>query len=57
MTQSILLATKGGVNLDWLDQYPGKIQALTVEQVNVAIHKHVDQKKLVMVKAGTFAEQ
>jgi zinc protease len=56
MAESILLATNRGQDLTWLDQYPGKIQALTVDQINAAIHKHIDPKKLVMVKVGTFAK-
>lgn len=52
---STLFATNRGPSLDWLDQYPVKIKALTVEQIKAAIHKHVDPKKLVTVKAGTFA--
>ncbi|MEO8811036.1 MAG: pitrilysin family protein [Rhodanobacter sp.] len=55
MAQSILSALNRGLDLAWIDQYPGKIQALTVEQINAAIHKHVDPKKLVRVEAGTFA--
>lgn len=45
-----------GRGLDWLDQYPKAIQALTLEQVNGAIRKHLDPKKMVLVKAGTLTE-
>jgi zinc protease len=31
-----------------------KIQALTPEQVNAALRKHLDAKKLVVVTAGDF---
>lgn len=55
MAQAILSALNRGLDLAWIDQYPAKIKALSVEQINAAIHKHVDPKKLVMVEAGTFA--
>jgi zinc protease len=57
MAQSILLASNRGLDLAWLDQYPNKLKALTVAQINAAIRKHLDPKKLVMVKAGTFADK
>jgi len=57
MAQTILSAIDRGVGVDWLDEYPGKINALTVKQINAAIHLHVDPEKLVMVKAGTFVDQ
>jgi zinc protease len=34
-----------------------KIAALTVEQVNAAIRKHLDPKKLVIVRAGDFKKR
>lgn len=33
------------------------LKALTVAQINAAIRKHLDPKKLVMVKAGTFVDK
>ena len=57
MAQAILSALNRGLDLAWIDQYPAAIKALSVEQINAAIHKHVDPKKLVMLEAGTFAKK
>jgi zinc protease len=42
-----------GYPIAWLDDYPRAIAALTLEEVNNAIRKHIDPAKLVLVKAGT----
>ena len=42
-----------GYDVTWLDEYPEKIQALKLTDVNGAIKKHVNPGKLVLLKAGT----
>ena len=42
-----------GYPVSWLDDYPRAIDALTLEEVNRAIKKHIDPAKMVLVKAGT----
>jgi zinc protease len=42
-----------GYDVTWLDEYPEKIQALKLVEVNGAIKKHVNPGKLVLLKAGT----
>jgi zinc protease len=42
-----------GYPVSWLEDYPRAIQALTLEDVNRAIKKHIDPAKMVLVKAGT----
>jgi zinc protease len=42
-----------GYPVSWLDDYPRAIEALTLDEVNRAIKKHIDPEKLVFVKAGT----
>jgi zinc protease len=42
-----------GYPVSWLDEYPHAIDALTLEEVNRAIKKHIDPAKMVLVKAGT----
>ena len=42
-----------GYPVSWLDDYPRAIEALTLEDVNRAIKKHIDPAKMVLVKAGT----
>ena len=54
MAAAMLQTLNRGKPLSWLDDYPKAIRALTVEQVNAAIRKHLDPKKMVLVEAGTF---
>ena len=42
-----------GYPVSWLDEYPRAIDALTLDEVNGAIKKHIDPAKMVLVKAGT----
>jgi zinc protease len=53
VSTAILTAVQRGYDLSYLDEYPRRIQALTVEDVNRAIRKYIDPDKLVLVKAGT----
>ncbi len=43
--------------LTFLDQYPGIINALTLDQVNAAIKKYVDLNNLTVVAAGSINDQ
>jgi zinc protease len=64
-TYQVSLATTGGLAaaiqqavlrgypVSWLDDYPRAIAALTLDDVNRAIKKHIDPQKMVFVKAGT----
>jgi zinc protease len=64
-TYQVSLATTGGLAaalqqavlrgypVSWLDDYPRAIEALTLDEVNRAIKKHIDPAKMVLVKAGT----
>ncbi len=54
MANVMMLTLNRGKPLGWLDEYPRAIQALTVEQVNAAIRKHLDPRSLMLVEAGTF---
>ena len=42
-----------GYPVSWLDDYPRAIEAITLDEVNRAIKKHIDPEKMVLVKAGT----
>ena len=55
MARAMLQTVERGKPLSWLDELPKAIEALTVEQVNAAIKKNLDPKKMVLVEAGTFA--
>ena len=56
MATNIMNTLIRGYELSWLDEYPGKIQALTLTEVNGAIKKHLNPDKMVLVKAGTVTE-
>ncbi len=56
MAGAILDALRRGYDLSWIDDYPAKIQALTLEQVNAAIRHHLDPEKMVIIKAGTVKD-
>ena len=43
-----------GRTMQWEDDYEKKIAALTPEQINAALKRHLDPKKLVIVNAGDF---
>lgn len=51
---TILGTVQSGRALDWLDEYPRAVEALTLEQVNGAIRKYLDPEKMVLVMAGTL---
>ncbi len=51
---TILLLLNAGMPLAFVDEYPKRIDALTLEQVNGAIRKHIDPERMVLVEAGTL---
>ncbi|MDB6170279.1 MAG: peptidase domain protein [Verrucomicrobia bacterium] len=53
MAGSLLASVNRGVGPEWLDQYPGKINALTLPEVNGAIKKHLNPSAMVVIRAGT----
>jgi zinc protease len=53
LADTIRLTVERGYGLSWLDEYPLAIRALTLEQVNAAIHAHVDPQRLIVIEAGT----
>jgi zinc protease len=53
MAGTILLMLNRGMPLAFVDEYPARIGAISREQVNAAIKKHVDPARMTLVKAGT----
>ncbi len=52
---SVLLnALQRGFGPEWVDEYPRRLEALTLEQVNRAIKQHLHPDKMVTVVAGTL---
>jgi zinc protease len=54
---SILNTVRRGRELSWIDEYPKKVAALSLKQVNGAIQRYVDPAKFVTVRAGTFKDK
>ncbi len=50
---AMLSAVHRGYDVSWLDEYPGKVNALTTDQVNGAIKKYLKPENFYVVKAGT----
>lgn len=53
---SLLNAVHRGLDVGWLDEYPRRVSALSLDQVNGAIKKHLNPAKMVLIKAGTVPE-
>lgn len=45
-----------GYPLDWVDDYPAKIRALTAQQVNAVIKTYLQPQNMILVKAGSLSE-
>jgi zinc protease len=53
LARALLQAVQRGHEISWLDEYPEAIRAITLEQVNAAIKKHLDPARMALVEAGT----
>ncbi|MSU66484.1 MAG: insulinase family protein [Opitutus sp.] len=51
---TILNAVQRGYGPEWVDEYPRRLQALTLTEVNGAIKKYLNPDKIVTVMAGTL---
>lgn len=49
----ILITLHRGYPLSWIDDYTAKLDAVTLDQVNTAIKKHLKPETFVLIKAGT----
>lgn len=54
MAGTILVMLNRGMPLSFVDEYPKRIAAMTRDEVNGAIKRHIDPAKLVLVQAGTI---
>ncbi len=52
--RAIVNALQRGYELTWLDEYPHALQALSRDQVNAAITRHLNPATMVLIEAGTF---
>ncbi len=53
LSNALLNAIHRGYDVTWLDEYPKRISALSLEQVNGAIKKYLQPDKMMEVKAGS----
>ena len=53
MAGRILAMLNAGMPLSFVDEYPQRVAALTLDEVNGAIRAHIDPAKMVLVQAGT----
>ena len=54
LAEQLLRCAERGLDVAWLDEFPAKVRALTLAEVNAAVKKHLDPAKMVTVKAGTL---
>jgi zinc protease len=54
MAGALLSAVNRGYDVNWLDEFPSRINALSEQQVNGAIKKYLKPENMVLVRAGTF---
>jgi zinc protease len=54
LARTLLRTVQRGKPLSWLDDYPRAVDALTVDQVNAAIRRHLKPDSMVLVEAGTL---
>lgn len=53
----LLMAVQRGYGPEWVDEYPHRIEALTLDQVNGAIKKYLRPDKMVTIMAGTLSSK
>jgi len=54
MAGALLTTVNRGYGINWLDDFPVHVKALTLEQVNAAIRKYLKPDQMILVKAGTL---
>ena len=54
LAEQLLRCAERGLDVSWLDEFPAKVRALTLDQVNASVKKHLAPAKMVTVRAGTL---
>ncbi|WP_438481259.1 M16 family metallopeptidase [Oleiharenicola lentus] len=54
MAQALQNAVNRGKDISWLDEYPTKVNAVSLSEVNGAIKQHLNPEKMFIIKAGTI---
>jgi zinc protease len=52
LANALLNAVHRGYDVTWLDDYPKRVAALSLQEVNGAIKKHLHPDKMALIKAG-----
>jgi zinc protease len=53
MAGALLASIQRGYGVAWPDELPKRISALTTDEINAALRRHVHPEKLLLIKAGT----
>ncbi|MDQ2919714.1 MAG: insulinase family protein [Verrucomicrobiota bacterium] len=53
LANALLTAVHRGYDVSWLDEYPKRVAALSLNEVNAAIKKHLRPDKMFLIKAGS----
>ncbi len=56
LAKTLLWAAARGYGPEWLDDYPERVEALTLDEVNAAIRKYLDPDRMVTVLAGSLPD-
>jgi len=54
IAERLLMNAECGRQISYLDEFPGLIERLTVEKVNLIIKKYLSMNKLIEVSAGSI---
>jgi zinc protease len=54
VASTLLNALQRGYGPEWVDEFPQRLQALSLEEVNSAVKKFIDPDKMVVVLAGSL---
>ncbi len=54
LASALLAAVHRGYDPTWLDEYPQKLDAVTLAEVNAVIKKRLNPENMVLIKAGTM---
>ena len=49
---ALLACLQRGYGPEWIDAYPGRVEALTALEVNAALRRHLDPDRMITVLAG-----
>lgn len=55
LSNALLNAIHCGYDVTWLDEYPKRVAALSLAEVNGAIKKHLKPETMTVIKAGSVA--